>query len=73
MNEINEVQIFLTTPEALMFRSFQKFHETFALLCEKGVFDTKNGSCELHFDPDGNISSIVKREMIYKHNKLFTK
>ena len=61
----DEITIILTTPEAIMFRSFQQFHQTFTLLCSKGVFDTKNGKCEIHFGPNGEISSIVKQESIY--------
>lgn len=29
------------------------------LLAEKGVFAMKNGSCDLHFDNNGDISQIV--------------
>ena len=62
---MNEVTIFLTTPDALLFKEFQQFHKTFALLCSKGVFDTKNGSITLHFGPSGEISSIVRQDSLY--------
>lgn len=61
---MNEVQIFLTTPEALLFKDFQEFHATFALLVQKGVFDTKFGSVTLNF-ADGEIKTIEKKEIIY--------
>lgn len=65
----NEIKIFLTTPEAIMFRDFQQFHQTFALLCEKGVFDCKNGKIEINFDETGEIGSIIKTEKIYMRGK----
>jgi len=61
----NEVTIFLTPIEAEMFKSWQQFHNTFALLCSKGVFDTKNGSVTIHFGPNSEISSIIKQESIF--------
>ena len=60
-----QITLFLTTPEAIMFKDFQQFHKTFALLCSSGVFDTKNGSIEMHFDAQGGIRKIER------HNVLF--
>lgn len=28
-------------------------------MAELGVFAAKNGSCEIHFDPQGNISQVI--------------
>lgn len=64
-----QVTIFLTTPEAKMWSDFQQFHETFALMVKKGVFDCKNGTVEINFNEHGQIGSISKREMIYKQGK----
>jgi hypothetical protein len=61
----NEIKIFLTTPEAIMFRDYQKFHETFALLCSKGVFDMVNGSITMHFDSNGTIQKIERHDNLY--------
>ena len=61
----DQVTIFLTTPEAVMFRDFQQFHATFALLCSSGVFDTKNGNVTIHFDSQGHIQKIEKNESLY--------
>lgn len=30
------------------------------ILAELGVFSAKGGSCEIHFDNEGNISQVVK-------------
>ena len=53
-----EVTIFLTPPEALLFKDFQEYHNTFTLLCQKGVFSIKNGSVIIHFDSQGLIQKI---------------
>lgn len=36
------------------------------LLAETGVFAMRGGSCELHFDPEGNISQVVT----HTHHKV---
>jgi hypothetical protein len=68
-NKPPEITLFLTTPEAIMFRDFQQFHSTFALLCSSGVFDTRNGSCEIHFDNDGNIKKIERHNVLFDYRK----
>lgn len=59
------ITIVLTTPEAVMFRDFQRFHETFALLCSKGVFDMRAGSVTMHFDFQGNIQKIERHDSLF--------
>lgn len=59
------IKIELTTVEAIQFRDWQQFHSTFALLAKSGVFDIKNGSAVLHFDPDGNIKKIERADTLY--------
>jgi hypothetical protein len=60
-----QVTIFLTTPEAQMFKDFQQFHKTFQLLCEKGVFDIKAGSATIHFDNNGFIQKIERHDNLF--------
>ena len=60
-----EIQIFLTTPEAIMFRDFQQFHKTFALLTSNGVFDIINGSVTIHFDSEGTIKKIERHDSLF--------
>ena len=62
---MEEITVFLTTPEALAFREFQKFHEIFALMCKSGVFDTTNGSITMHFDSEGMIKKIERHDSLY--------
>lgn len=59
------IAIFLTTPEVLMFKDYQKFHQTFALMCEKGVFDTINGQIIMHFDSNGDIKKIERHSSLF--------
>ncbi len=60
-----DITIFLTTPEAIMFRDFQQFHSTFALLCSSGVFDIKGGSAIIHFDSNGEIKKIERHDSLF--------
>lgn len=61
----DQVTIFLTTPEAIQFRSFQQFHETFFLMVNSGVFDCKNGQITLHFDSNGVIQKIERKDSLF--------
>ncbi len=61
----DEITVFLTTPEAILFREYQQFHETFQLLCQRGVFDMKNGNVIIHFDSQGNIAKIERHDSLY--------
>lgn len=60
-----DVTIFLTPIDAELFKSYQQFHSTFALLCSKGVFDQRNGSITMHFDSLGNIGKIERHDSLY--------
>jgi len=60
-----EVIVYLTTPEAIMFKDFQCFHSTFFTLVKAGVFDTKGGSVIIHFDKDSNIRKIERHNTIF--------
>ncbi len=62
---MDNIIITLTTPEAIQFRNFQQFHDTFALLCKSGVFDMKNGSATIHFDQFGTIQKIERKDSLY--------
>lgn len=60
-----QVTIYLSTPEAELFRSYQQFHQTFQLLCSKGVFDVKSGSVTMHFDANGFIQKIERHDNLF--------
>lgn len=64
------IPILLTTPEAILFRDFQQFHKTFALLTKSGVFDIKNGIAILHFDSDGNVQKIEREDTLFNGRSL---
>lgn len=61
----DEVTIILTTPEALLFRDYQKHHDLFAMLQQKGVFDIEFGKCTLNF-AFGQLQNCVKEEVVWK-------
>jgi len=60
-----QIKIYLTTPEAIMFRSYQQFHETFALMVRTGVFDVRNGSVTIHFDNESTIRKIERNDSLF--------
>lgn len=51
--------------DAELFKKFQKHHELFRLLIERGVFDQKNANIMLNFDAFGNLGSIERRDFLY--------
>lgn len=59
------IKIELTTPEAVMFREFQKYNAVFALMIKNGVFDVQYGKCTLNFHA-GELQNITKEEVVYK-------
>lgn len=59
------IKIELTTPEAILFREFQKYNEVFALMIKNGVFDIQYGKCILNFNA-GQLNNITKEEIVYK-------
>ena len=67
---MEQVSIFLTTQDAAMFKEWQQFHAMFALLTKSGVFDTKSGSVTLHFDPQGNIQRIERKDDLYNARNI---
>lgn len=65
---MEDVTLILTTPEAMLFRDFQQFHNTFALMVRQGVFDCKNGSITIHFDSTGTIKKIERKDSLFDAN-----
>lgn len=61
----NDVTIILTTPEAIMFRDFQQFHEAFAVMVKSGVFDIQFGKAVLNFQ-NGELQNVTKEEVVWK-------
>ena len=62
---MDEVTIILNTPDAILFRDYQKFHATFALMVKAGVFDVKHGKVIIHFDTNGNIQKIERNDDLF--------
>jgi hypothetical protein len=52
------VKIELTDYEAQAFREFQKHYKDFMALHAGGVFNIRNGSAVLHFDPAGHLTQV---------------
>lgn len=52
------VKIELTEEDALLFRRFRQYQDSFDTLLGNGVFGMANGSATIHFDKDGKVSLI---------------
>jgi hypothetical protein len=63
--EKNNITIFLNEEEAKRWLVFQKNYDLFMLLVERGVFDIRNGSATLNFNPTGQITTIQRVDMLY--------
>lgn len=57
--------IYLTPAQAQMFIDFQKYHETFALLIQHGLFDIQYGKCTINI-AHGLVQNIVREDVVYK-------
>lgn len=58
--------LLLNDADAASFIRWQKYRDKFELLVETQVFDVKNGSAEIHFDPQGEIRSIDLHAKVYR-------
>lgn len=66
------MKIELTEHDAIRYREFMQYYDTFNLLVKKGVFDVKNGSVALHFDKNGELKIIQRADVLFdaKHEYL---
>lgn len=66
---MENVTVILTTPEVELFKSYNQFHSTFALMVSSGVFDVKSGSVTMHFDTNGIIQRIERKDDLFNARK----
>lgn len=59
------IKIEVTTPEAIAFRQFMQFHSNFIILLNSGVFNINNGTATLHFNQDGEIKKIERKDNLF--------
>lgn len=59
------IPVYLKPEEAALFILFMKHYDKIGFMFKEGVFDTRNGSAELHFNPQGDLHSIRKVETKY--------
>lgn len=68
MNQIPSIIIAIPNDKDKKWDLFQKYHELFSVLLEKGVFSQKNASVTLHFDKNGILQLIQRADYLY-HRK----
>lgn len=59
------IVIELSEIDATAFKLFRQYQDKIVLLVSLGVFETRNGSVELHFNNEG-LASIDKHERLYR-------
>lgn len=47
------------------FKLFMQHYDMYSLLLEKGVFDQKSASISLHFDHNGVLKTIERKDFLY--------
>lgn len=62
---IDTVTVILNGVEASQFKDFQRHHELFKVLQDKGAFDVKFGKVTLNI-AFGQVQNVVKEEVIFK-------
>ena len=66
MNPEELIPVYLTKADAASFKKWREHQALFELLLKHSIFDIKNGSAELHFDPAGHLASIDAHVKVYR-------
>lgn len=61
----NDIAVYIPDAEATKWLLFQQHYEIFAILLESGVFNVRNGSVALHFDPQGVLQAVNRADFLY--------
>ncbi len=62
---MNETLIIINQEESQE-KKLARYQHNFNLLAERGVFEIRNGSAEIHFNSYGILSTIQKHEQVYR-------
>lgn len=66
---LGQVGTIWVTLEGATLKNTERCREIMQILFEKGVFNIRNGSVELHFDNDGFLQVIKSHSETYRRNK----
>lgn len=55
----------LTESDIVKFKAFMQHYDLFSLLLEHGVFDQKSATIALHFDHNGTLKTIERKDFLY--------
>lgn len=64
------ITIELTDKEAKGFKNYRQHQDAIDVLLAAGVFETRRGSVEIHFDMEGKIGAILGHSTMYKRDQL---
>lgn len=62
---MDNVAIFVPDAEATKFLLFQQYYQPISVLIDHGVFMQKNAEIALHFDSNGILQTIQRRDSLY--------
>lgn len=65
---MNNTVLELNAQEIQSFMAWREHQDTFEKLQELGVFGVRNGSVELHFDTEGNLSSALLHFKVFQRH-----
>lgn len=62
----------LTEIDAETFREYRRYQSNFETMLKAGVFETKEGSVVIDFDPNGIITDIKRNNSLFNRRRLST-
>jgi len=62
--------VLLNEIDSAKFMLFMEHYDNFSLFLERGVFSIRNGSATIHFDNNGSISSIDRKDILYSKRHI---
>lgn len=61
----NNIALFVPDEEAKKFLLFQQYYQPISVLIEHDVFMQKNAEIALHFDSNGILQTVQRRDSLY--------
>lgn len=72
MQKMEPIPVYMEKSEAELFLQFQQYHDVFALLVERRVFEQRSAAITLHFDNKGHLRTIARADVLFSDKTDFT-
>lgn len=63
------IKIELSAEDCELFKLFQQYHEDFRTLVDSGLFNVRNGSVIVNFNPQGQLSTVEIHQNTYRRRQ----